>query len=138
MSLQEKFQVTIPPKKDEVENEWIDLSSVRKTGEAGFIHSNNVSATADVTTKTNYMPPGMEIDNQHRVRIENMPLSMAGATDISADANAEAFAEGFSRKEMSGTDDQYTGEHMDHFYGEVVDENGKAGFVERNNYLDRE
>jgi hypothetical protein len=138
MSLQEKFQITVPPTEEPTEHQWASFESARKTGEAGFIHSNNVNASADVTTKTNYMPPGMEIHNQKRVRIDPMVLSMAGATDVSKDTNPEAFAEGFTRKDMAGTDDQYTGEHMDHFYGEVVDENGKVGFVERNNYLDRE
>jgi hypothetical protein len=38
---------------------------------------------------------------------------------------------------MNGTDDLYTGEHVDQFYGEAVDEDGKVGFAERNNYLDR-
>jgi hypothetical protein len=32
---------------------------------------------------------------------------------------------------MGMTDDLYTGEHCDHFYGDA------DGFVERNNYLDR-
>jgi hypothetical protein len=52
-----------------------------------------------------------------------------------------AFKFGFTRKEMRGADDVYTGEHIDHFYGEAVGkddtEQTYEGFVERNNYLDR-
>ena len=136
MSLQEKFQITVPPK-PEKDHEWRSFSDARSTGEAGFRHSNNASADADVTMKTNYTPPGMDVSNQARKRIENMPLVMAGASDVSGDVNAQAFANGFTRRHMNGTDDQYAGEHMDHFYGEVVDEMGNVGFVERNNVCDR-
>lgn len=138
MSLQEKFQISIPPQKEEEGHEWTEFQSARSTGEAGFQHMNNTYADGDAMTKTNYLPPGMEIANQQRKRVQNMPLVMAGASDVSADTNAEAFDRGFTRRDMAGTDDQYSGEHMDHFYGEVVDEKGLAGFVERNNYLDRE
>jgi hypothetical protein len=140
MSLQEKFQVTLPPAPDvEDGNEWRSFASARTTGEAGFIHSNNKDAVADVTMKTNFLPPGMEIDNQRRVRIGAMPVSLAGATDVSErPTSPEGMREGFVRYNLDGADDQYTGEHMDHFYGEVVGDGGNPGFVERNNYLDRE
>lgn len=137
MSLQEKFQITIPGKDDEVDA-WVDQGSVRSTGEAGFIHSNNVYPDADVTNKTNFMPPGMDISNQRRKRIEQMPFSMSGMTDVSRDTSDGAFGKGFTRRNMGASDDQYTGEHVDHFYGEAVDSDGNVGFVERNNYLDRE
>lgn len=135
--LQEKFQVTVPPK-PEKDHEWRSFADARSTGEAGFQHSNNASAIADVTMKTNYMPPGMDISNQARKRIDSMPLDMAGSTDVSRDTNVKAFGKGFTRRYMGATDDLYSGEHMDHFYGEVVDEDGNVGFAERNNYLDRE
>ena len=150
MSLQEKFQITVPPNananEDVGENQWQTFpfvkSSARSTGEAGFQHSNNVRGDAECYTKTNYLPPGMEIDNQARKRIENMPLSMAGATDVCNCVTDSAFEHGFVRHEMKGTDDQYSGEHMDHFYGVAVgqDDTGQTydGFIERNNYLDRE
>jgi hypothetical protein len=136
MSLQEKFQITIPPV-PETDHEWAVPNSYISKGEAGFQHRNNTTSDANVTMKTNYMPPGMDISNQQRKRIRAMPLSMAGATDVSKDTNAEAFAQGYTRRDMEGTDDQYSGEHQDHFYGEVEDELGNCGFVERNNYLDR-
>ena len=61
-----------------------------------------------------------------------MPLVISGQSDVSQDTNPESLERGFKKREMKGTDDQYTGEHMDHFYGDA------GGFVERNNYLDRE
>jgi hypothetical protein len=81
--------------------------------------------------KLNYMPPGMDIANQYSVEIRDMAVGMSGETDVSADTNAEAFAEGFTKKKLKATDDQYADEHVDLFYGDV------GGFAERNNYLDR-
>jgi len=137
MSLQEKFQITVPPTKPEEES-WVGFGQVRNVGEAGFLHQNNSEATGPLGPKFNTAPPGMDISNQLRSRILQMPLTMAGETDVSKDTNEQAFARGFTRRDMKGTDDQYTGEHMDHFYGEVVNEYGEVGFIERNNYLDRE
>lgn len=137
--LQEKFQMTMPPAAEE-DNSWTDQRSVRKVGEAGQVtlQADNRTAAQNVVRKTNFTPPGQDIDNQKRVRINPMPFSIAGATDVSHDANTQAFEHGFDRLPMSPTDDLYSGEHMDHFYGEVVDEDGHEGFAERNNYLDRE
>lgn len=140
-SLQEKFQLTIPETpsaKEEGEHRWADFKSARSTGEAGFQHVDNASSTGTAFEKLNYLPPGMDISNQKRKRINNMPLSMAGATDVSADVNDKYFEEGFQCYDLAGTDDQYSGEHMDLFYGEATDpDTGRTGFVERNNYLDR-
>jgi hypothetical protein len=110
---------------------------VRRVGEAGFLHESNTEATGPTGPKFNQLPPGMEINNQLRDRIHAMPLSVAGESDVSADTNEHSFKHGYTRRDMKGADDLYSGEHVDHFYGEVVDENGKAGFAERNNYLDR-
>ena len=142
MSLQEKFQTVLPvAPKDDDGNEWVRDSAARITGEAGFMHSNNASAVAECNTKLNFTPPGMELDNQKRVRINQMHLCMAGCTDISKDANPEAFEKGFTQRAMRGTDDLYTAEHVVLFYGEVHGDDGDGkvyeGFVERNNYLDR-
>ena len=136
--LQEKFQITTPPEKPE-DDVWASFKDVRRTGEAGFLHQNNVKSADAIGPKFNQLPPGMEIDNQLRTRVaRNMPLSAAGESDVSADTNPHSVRHGYTRREMKATDDQYTGEHVDHFYGEVVDEHGMVGFAERNNYLDRE
>lgn len=140
MSLQEKFQITVPPKvskEDRLEGEWKDVHTARFSGGEGFLHVNNTTSDATVRGKYNYTPPGMDISNQRRSRQNNMLLVVAGESDVSEDTNPQAFAKGFTRRAMDGTDDQYTGEHCDLFYGEAKDEDGHVGFVERNNYLDR-
>lgn len=127
---QEKFQITVPGK-IEGDEPWASAASARRS-QADV--PSFCPATSDQTdgSKFNYMPPGMEIDSQCIAQINNMPHSMAGESDVSKDTNSESFAKGFSKRPMKGTDDLYTGEHVDHFYGDA------GGFVERNNYLDRE
>lgn len=126
--LQEKFQVIIPTREEDGE-QWASFDSARDTGPNGDWCCN---APTDVDPrKFNMMPPGMDISNQLRTEQRNQPLSMAGATDVSQDANPRAFAEGYTKRKMRGSDDLYTGEHVDHFYGDA------GGFSERNNYLDR-
>lgn len=116
--LQEKFQVILPPQPDEDDGTaWKTFESQRKTDAPG--------------EKLNKMP-SVDLKNQNPLMRQ-----IAGSTDFSHDTNPEAFAEGFTRKQMNGSDDMYTGEHVDHFYGEAMDEEGKTGFTERNNYLDR-
>ena len=83
-----------------------------------------------------------ESDGEHWVSFESarrssgmedrMPLSLAGETDASKDTNRSALADGYTRRKMSGIDD----ENVDLFYGRVVGEDGE-GFLERGNYLDR-
>lgn len=135
--MQEKFQVIAPPKHEE-DIGWVSAQTARTTGDAGFLHQGNTTATGPIGPRFNQLPPGMDIASQLRSRIHNMPLSVAGETDVSCDTNPQSFAKGYTRCEMKGADDLYTGEHVDHFYGEAVDENGNCGFAERNNYLDRE
>ena len=115
--LQEKFQVILPPQPNEDDGtEWTTAESARRT-------SNE--------TPRNEMPHS-DLKNENQ-----MLRQIAGCTDFSYDTTPESFATGYRRHAMNGADDQYTGEHVDHFYGEVVDEKGNAGFAERNNYLDR-
>jgi hypothetical protein len=130
-SLQEKFQIS-PPRNDKGEDPgpWASFEKARQSqAEVGDWCPEN-AGSVDMR-RFNEMPPGMNID-QCRAEINGMPLSTAGESDVSKDTNPTAFREGFTKRDMKGTDDQYTGEHMDHFYGDA------GGFVERNNYLDRE
>lgn len=118
MSLQEKSQVILPPKPNEDDGtEWKTFESQRQTVAKSF---------------SNEMPNGMNLENENMMR-----LGIAGSTDSSADVTQSAFSKGYTRCEMAGSDDQCAGEQACHFYGEAVDENGKTGFAERNNYLDR-
>ena len=114
--LQEKFQIMAPPR-PEAGDQW-------KWG-------NETREDVPPHDKNNIMPPGMDINQQPRREINSMPLSLAGKTDVTDCLNDKALKEGFTKHDMLGCDDQYTGEHVDLFYGDA------GGFVERNNYLDR-
>lgn len=135
MSLAEKFQITVPysEKKDDDGNSWVDQGSVR------CIEDNPPSTN---TSKFN-IPPSTGIFDQFfenggdDSRMNNFAQGFGGNTDVSNGLAPMNFEQGFTRREMKATDDQYPGEHIDLFYGEAVDEKGNVGFTERNNYLDR-
>lgn len=131
MSLQEKFQITVPAKEETgPDTQWVTQESQRCIdGTPGWTSSNGTDMDG---RKFNYPAPGMDVSNQRYAEINQMPMSLAGTTDVSRDTNPQSLAQGFTKREMKGCDDQYTGEHVDHFYGDA------GGFVERNNYLDRE
>ena len=143
MSLQEKFQIITPPNNNEDcgENEWVwpvkGNPKVTDCDAPSRMHVNNATSVEIADGKFNFLPPGMDIGNQARARIPHSQFQISGATDISGDVNVGAFAEGFTRRQMKGADDIYSGEHIDHFYGEAIGDDGNEGFVERNNYLDR-
>jgi hypothetical protein len=128
--LQEKFQITAPGKINDGEG-WATSASQRKDKSDVSTFNQTTSVAVD-GEKYNIMPPGDEGSSQELAEFNQMPLVMSGASDVSMDTNPASFAEGFKRREMKGTDDQYTGEHVDLFYGD------SGGFAERNNYLDRE
>ena len=109
-TLQEKFQIIGPEVPEKVEG-W-----------------------AEVPYRSQPMPKGKfnVIPDLNSEGTKNMPLSLAGDTDVSCgQTTPETLVKGFEKIGMKGCDDQYTGEHVDHFYGDA------GGFVERNNYLDR-
>lgn len=113
--LQEKFQ-TILPGKEEAGEPWASAASARRP---------------PPNEACNELPPGMDIGDQYQSEQNSMPLSLAGRTDVSDGMQAAALEGGYTKLAMNGSDDQYTGEHVDHFYGDA------GGFAERNNYLDR-
>lgn len=125
--LQEKFQVTAErPAKDS--NSWGTFESARVTS----------GTERDVG---NYLPPGMDITNQPNTKQPSMPLSMAGETDESNAVNTANVRKGWIKRDFSPVEDMYTNEHVEEFYGEATgkDDGGDkvTGFLERNNYLDR-
>jgi hypothetical protein len=67
---------------------------------------------------------------------KDMPYVAAGSTDVSNSVNGAMLKKGYQRQNMLGTDDLYTNEHVEEFYGEATVD-GKTGYLERNNYLDR-
>ena len=138
MSLQEKFEVMLPaaPKEDDGKA-GVDFKAARNTGQTGRLHRNNTTSAEDVGGKFNFHSPGTDIGDQERSTQNQMPLSMAGATDVSDHVNPETFKMGFKRHPMAGCSDEYSGEHIDLFYGEAIGDDGNEGFCERNNYLDR-
>lgn len=68
------------------------------------------------------------------VRSSSTP-SFEKAPEDSTTAERKA---GYKSLALDPCDDAYTGEGVDQFYGEAVDDKGTVGFVERNNYLDRQ
>lgn len=116
MTSQEKFQITVPAKIE---------------GRESFASFESQRTVRDVSRgRFNTMP-------HNDIGYDTFAYSFGGNSDISDGVNAASLVAGYERKPMCGADDLYTGEHMDHFYGEVVDEKGNCGFIERNNYMDR-
>lgn len=132
MSLKEKFQITLPGK-DTGNEPWASVESARNNH--GRIAFDNTTATEEVQGRFNEMPPGMDISQP--TMPTPMPYFLDGENDVTK-PDRDYLHKGYSRAGLKGTDDQYTGEHIDLFYGEVYGDDGEVGFLERNNYLDRE
>jgi hypothetical protein len=83
----------------------------------------------------------MDITNQPNTKQSSMPLSMAGETDESNAVNTANVRKGWIKRDFSPVEDMYTNEHVEEFYGEATgkDDGGDkvTGFLERNNYCDR-
>lgn len=126
--VQEKFQIRPKDPKTDCEScEWVDDSSARR--QHGLV-------PPPIKGGLNRLPPGTDLEAQAIVDDPRMPFSMGGETDVSHDYNRTSVRQGFDRKPMLGTDDEYTNEHTDTFYGEV-EVDGEVGFAERGNLLDR-
>jgi hypothetical protein len=151
--LQEKFQRTAKIPNDDDGNSWIKTneefqSRVRKVYEPVYsehYESSKVGAP-DIASfddaKLNYMPPGMFIDNNNPSPTERpYKYVAAGQSDVSNRVSPKMMKDGFLPNQMSPVDDMYNNEHVEEFYGEAKGEddagNKITGFLERNNYLDR-
>lgn len=109
--IQEKFQTTAPFKEETATGDgWVE-------------------PTYNSRRQEKLCMPSTEIEEP---TVNSMPMSIAGASDVSRGTTYKnSMKQGFEKNPMGMTDDLYTGEHADHFYGDA------GGFVERNNYLDR-
>lgn len=139
--LQEKFQVDYPQQgNDDEHSGWISDKSARTKkgtpGREGRAGGDPASKHMDNAVNYASLPPGMDIEDQEMTDQRQMRTTMGGESDVSKDWNAAAVKQGFSRKTMRATDDEYSKAHVDAFYDEInVD--GDVGFAERNNVLDR-
>ena len=131
MSLAEYFQITVPYVESAAEGEtWADVETCR---------TNQGNEPTGVEGKFNRLPKTDVMCREERSRFVS---GFGGNTDAANNGgkglnDPKTFVQGYARREMKATDDQYSGEHIDLFYGEAVDEKGQVGFCERQNYLDR-
>jgi hypothetical protein len=125
--MQEKFQVNEPlrPKR---EHRWASDKSART--ERG---------PDTLSTMFNKLPPGMNIEDQDEADIkpQGMACDLGVASDRTVDVTAKSLREGYDRKRLRPTDDEWTRQHNDAFY-DTVRVDGIEGYLERNNMLDRE
>jgi hypothetical protein len=117
--VQEKFQIDFPvPSAD---NQWVSDKSVRRQ---------------EGRKNLNEMPPGTNISDQQLADTTTPVRVMSGETDVTKDWSPSYVHKGFRRFDLKPTDDSYTAEHTDTFYGDAVSD-GETGFIERGNLLDR-
>ncbi|MDB5975152.1 MAG: hypothetical protein JWR07_1912 [Nevskia sp.] len=113
---QERLQVIVKPRPEQGDS-WVDVESAR-------VHV-GVPQPHDAFNK---MPPGYDASSA----LDSFGTThLAGSDDVSGGVTAKDVVRGYGKKKMGAADDQYTGEHVDLFYGDA------GGFCERNNYLDR-
>jgi hypothetical protein len=151
--VQEKFEVREPENRnDDPRGGWVTDKSARKErrpirggsqGEHLVMRRPGMHGGNSLNTPLNYLPPGMNIEDQENSDIREMGVNSGGGMgdelaggDRTQDINRRSLREGFDRKPLRPTDDMYSREHNDAFYDEV-EVDGVVGFVERNNYCDR-
>jgi hypothetical protein len=136
--VQEKFQVNAPANpNDDAHSGWV--SDKRARDNNGLITRHpELGRYEKRGARLNMLPPGANIDDQQIADIHAQPMAgcLGSGTQVTDDCSVKAFREGFDRKPLRPTDDQYTREHNDAFY-DTVTVDGVEGFVERNNMLDR-
>ena len=136
--VQEKFQVNNPQNaNDDAHSGWVSDKSARDTNRLQTRHP-ELGRYEKIGARLNMLPPGMNIEDQEIADIHTQPMggSLGSGTQVTDDVTVKSLREGFDRKPLRPTDDQYTREHNDAFY-DTVEVDGVEGFVERNNMLDR-
>ena len=140
--VQEKFEVrsSESPREDGSHTWASDKSARTKKGTPGREDSHASSANVFY----NSLPPGMDGEAQEQTDQRRFNESTAGnfarghnAGDFTQELDTASLREGFARKRMLPTDDEYYHEHVDVFYRSVTDEDGNESFAERGNTLDR-
>lgn len=139
--MQEKFQVDFPQQKnDDADSGWLNDKSARAKknlpGREGRAGGDPPSKYMNNAVHFNSLPPGMDIEDQEVTDQRRFATTMSGESDVSEDYNSQSIRQGFTRRPMRATDDEYSNQHNDAFYDEMTVD-GVTGFVERNNVLDR-
>jgi hypothetical protein len=139
---QEKFQVEFAPLPDDNGHKWVSDRSARvKKGMPGREGRKGGDPSSTYMNNNAFfqgLPPGSDITDQETTdqRVQDLKGPFGNGTQVTNDLTQESVRKGYDHKSMRPTDDMYTNEHCDAFYGEArVD--GEVGFIERNNNLDR-
>lgn len=134
--VQEKFQV-VEPMAPKADHRWASFESARCTNGMQTRHP-ELGRYERNGARLNKLPPGQNIENQEIADIPDEPTAggLGSGTQATEDVNAASLRQGFDRKHLGPTDDEYTRAHNDAFY-DSVEVDGVEGFVERNNMLDR-
>ena len=139
--VQEKFQVNYKDVPED--NVWVSDKSARvkkgAPGREGLPGGDYMSKFMNNAVFFNSLPGGSDIEDQEMTDQRMFNTSINGnmaqgrnAGDLTnGELTAKSLREGFSKKKLLQTDDEYTREHNDPFYDDV------GGFIERNNMLDR-
>jgi hypothetical protein len=124
--VQEKCQVCEPyESNDDARTGWVSDKSARTE-----------KAPHRLAAMLNRLPPGINLDDQQTSAIFEQPMARNRGIDSNRtlDVTQQSLREGYHRKKLRPTDDQHTRSNA--FYDEPkVD--GRRGFLERNNNLDR-
>ena len=145
--VQEKFQINYPyQKNDDARNvtsgeNWVTDAEARAKknmpGREGLPGGDSNSRFGTVSAMFHSLPQGMDIEDQEYCDIRKMEVrDVINYDQVTKDATTRSLVTGFDRKKLLNTDDEYTREHNDPFYSDMVVED-EIGFVERNNMLDR-
>ncbi len=137
--MQEKFQIQVPNQPDG-DHEWVSDKRARvkkgTPGREGRAGGDQASKAMNNAVHYGTLPPGTDIEDAEIADIRQQRVTFSGEDDVSRDNNPEARKQGFTRRQLRPTDDEYTREHNDAFYDEITVD-GVTGFLERNNVLDR-
>lgn len=137
--VQEKFEVRAPLAPEGPQG-WVSDKSARDLNMMQPRHPDHGRYQTNGSRMLQRLPPGANIEDQECADITAERMAEGGlgsGTQATEDVTVQSLRQGFDRKKLRPTDDQYSNEHADAFYDSVVVD-GVEGFVERNNYLDRE